>query len=61
MIVHSEDDQRAGDGEAAPVTLRLLGPIEMCERGQVLPLGPPQRQVVLAALAVAGLSRRAAA
>lgn len=44
------DEPRTAAGDPA-VLLRLLGPVELCDHGQVLPVGPPQRQAVLAALA----------
>jgi DNA-binding SARP family transcriptional activator len=42
---------RVPAGERA-VALRLLGPVELADHERVLAVGPPQRQAVLAALAV---------
>jgi DNA-binding SARP family transcriptional activator len=45
------DGARAATGEQA-VVLRLLGPVDLSDGEQALVVGPPQRQAVLAALAV---------
>lgn len=52
MIVTPACRARTSPPEEDSVTLRLLGPVEMADRGRVLEVGPPQRKTVLAALAV---------
>lgn len=52
MIVSSERDARSGQPAPAGWMVRLLGSVDVLDRGRVLEVGPPQRQAVLAALAV---------
>lgn len=52
MVAAQELAAGPGSLERGSVRLRLFGPLEVFDQRQVLEVGPPQRQAVLAALAV---------